>query len=154
MNNLSHKVAATFVCTALGFVLGTNTEAKAATLTLSPNTTFGVQDFNHNQKMLWDGMGDVYASSGPVVKGTLGEIEFRVEFALFPQLLPSNTVISRAIVQTGIYLGIKIGSLTASIVTLNVLVSFPLILTLVVLVSLALQATEGRIFGLLGQENS
>jgi hypothetical protein len=42
MNNLSHKVAATFVCTALGFVLGTNTEAKAVTLTLSPNNTFGV----------------------------------------------------------------------------------------------------------------
>jgi hypothetical protein len=107
MNNLSHKVAATFVCTALGFVLGTNTEAKAVTLTLSPNNTFGVQDFNSNQKVLWDGVGDAYASSGPVVKGTLGEIEFLIEFAIFPQLLPSNTVISRAVLQTGIYLGIN-----------------------------------------------
>jgi hypothetical protein len=107
MNNLSHKVAATFVCTALGFLLGTNTEAKAVTLTLSPNNTFGVQDFNSNSKMLWDGMGDLYASSGPVVRGTLGEIEFRIEFTLSPELLPSNTVISRAVLQTGIYLGIN-----------------------------------------------
>jgi hypothetical protein len=36
MNNLYHKVAVASVCTALGFALGANKEAKAATFTLTP----------------------------------------------------------------------------------------------------------------------
>jgi len=42
MNNLYHRVAVASVCTALGFALGANKEAKAATITLTPTIQFGV----------------------------------------------------------------------------------------------------------------
>jgi hypothetical protein len=42
MNNLYRKVAVASVCTALGFALGPNKEAKAATITLTPTIQFGV----------------------------------------------------------------------------------------------------------------
>jgi hypothetical protein len=44
MNNLYHKVAVASVCTALGFVLGANKEASAATFTLAPTINFTVID--------------------------------------------------------------------------------------------------------------
>ena len=42
MNNLYHKVTVASVCTALGFALGANKEAKAATFTLT-DTRFVVE---------------------------------------------------------------------------------------------------------------
>lgn len=44
MNNLYRKVAVASVCTALGFALGANKEAKAATLSLPPTINFEVID--------------------------------------------------------------------------------------------------------------
>jgi hypothetical protein len=42
MNNLYHKVAVAFACTALSCALGANKEAKAATFTVpEPTTIFG-----------------------------------------------------------------------------------------------------------------
>jgi hypothetical protein len=63
MNNLYHKVAVASVCTALGFALGANTEAKAATLSLEPTITFSVLDFDgslavYGGPALFDGLGD------------------------------------------------------------------------------------------------
>jgi hypothetical protein len=55
MNNLYHKVAVASVCTALGFALGANKEAKAATITLTPTIQFGVNtridrlNFRHSE---------------------------------------------------------------------------------------------------------
>jgi hypothetical protein len=49
MNNLYRKVAVASVCTALGFALGANKEASAATFTLAPTISFQVID---------DGYGD------------------------------------------------------------------------------------------------
>jgi hypothetical protein len=46
MNNLYHKVAVASVCTALGFALGANKEAKAATLSLEPTIRFEVANIS------------------------------------------------------------------------------------------------------------
>jgi hypothetical protein len=51
MNNLYHKVAVASVCTALGFALGANKEAKAATF------TFVVRD-RWEKLISLDGLGD------------------------------------------------------------------------------------------------
>ena len=108
MKNLYHKVAVASVCTALGFALGASEEAKAVTLTLLPNITFGVQDFNAPYLGdTFNGSGDIYAPSGPVVKGTLGEIAWLAEFYTGSFVLDPNTVITSAIVQTGIYIGVS-----------------------------------------------
>jgi hypothetical protein len=42
MKSHYHKIAVASVCTALGFALGANKEAKAATITLTPTIQFGV----------------------------------------------------------------------------------------------------------------
>ena len=47
MKNLYHKVAVASVCTALGFALGANEEAKAATFTLEPTITFQAVDYSY-----------------------------------------------------------------------------------------------------------
>ncbi len=57
MNNLYRKVAVASVCTALGFALGANKEASAATFTLAPTINFGVIDDGY-----WD-PGDENTSS-------------------------------------------------------------------------------------------
>jgi hypothetical protein len=59
MNNLYRKVAVTSVGIALGFALGANKEAKAATIILTPTTSFGVTDYNR------DGHGDSYYGGVP-----------------------------------------------------------------------------------------
>ena len=112
MNNLYHKAAVAFVCTALSFTLGANKEAKAATIILTPITQFGVQDFYPAFGIPSNGTGDIYTNSaGPVVKGTIVEIAWLAEFSMglfsyAPNTLP-KTLISRAILQTGIYLGVS-----------------------------------------------
>ncbi len=66
MNNLYHKVAVASVGMILGFALGANKEAKAATFTLPPATSFGVTDQN------MDGVGDSYYSGAPFHVGLSG----------------------------------------------------------------------------------
>jgi len=57
MSNLYYKVVVASVCTALGFALGANEEAKAATITLPPTMTFGVLDCSYDGNS-FDGPGD------------------------------------------------------------------------------------------------
>ena len=98
MNNLYHKVAVASVGMVLGFALGANKEAKAATFTLTPATSFGVTD----QGM--DGVGDSYYSGIPFHVGAssnhagqLQEDRAFYEFNIANLSLASNTVISSAI---------------------------------------------------------
>jgi hypothetical protein len=66
MNNLYLKLTVASVCTVLGFALGANTEAKAATLSLEPTIRFGVADY-----LPYDGLGDSFEIGGgsTVLKG-------------------------------------------------------------------------------------
>ena len=81
MNNLYHKVAVASVCTALGFALGVNEEAKAATLSLPSTINFGVLDVNDGSNS-FDGIGDeVLPAQLPIVlRGTEGEAAQFAEF--------------------------------------------------------------------------
>ncbi len=110
MNNLYRKVALTSVGIALGFALGVNKEVKAATIILTPTTSFGVTDQD------LDRLGDSYYSGVPFhvgrrssyVGGQLSDVEDRAfyEFNIANLSLASNTVISSAIFQ------VKFDSLT------------------------------------------
>ena len=96
MYNLYHKVAVASVCTALGFALVGNKEAKAATFTLTRTSSLTVVDSNR------DGVGDYsidFFENLPV--GILGSEEARAfyEFNIANLSLASNTVISQAIFQ-------------------------------------------------------
>jgi len=63
MNNLYHKVAVASVCTALGFALGTNKEAKAATFNTSfPYPTITFQAIDGGSFGSFDGLGDAVSS--------------------------------------------------------------------------------------------
>jgi hypothetical protein len=66
MNNLYRKVVVASVGIAVGFALGANKEAKAATFTLTPATSFGVTDQNR------DGVGDSYYGGAPFDVGLSG----------------------------------------------------------------------------------
>ncbi len=108
MNNLSHKVAVASVCMALGFVLGANTEVKAATLSLEPTTIFTVNDLDSRYAVggpfSFDGLGD-YVRPGKfdfVIKGLAGEVASFAEFNIGNFSLASNTVISSAVFQARI----------------------------------------------------
>jgi hypothetical protein len=101
MNNLYHKVAVASVCTALGFALGANEEAKAVSITLQPTTTFGVLDYSYDGNS-FDGLGDeVLPANVPfTLKGTEGEAAQFAEFNIGSfSPLPN---ISSAIFQTEI----------------------------------------------------
>jgi hypothetical protein len=95
MNNLYRKVALTFVGIALGFTLGANKEAKAATIILTPTTSFGVTDQDGDEQ------GDSYYSGVPlhVGLGNTGEDIALYEFNIANLSLDSNTVITSAIFQ-------------------------------------------------------
>jgi len=99
MNNLYHKVAVTSVGIALGFALGVNKEVKAATITLTPVTSFSVTGQNR------DGLGDSYYSGAPFhvglsrnYAGQLQEDRAFYEFNI-ANLFSASTVISSAIFQ-------------------------------------------------------
>jgi hypothetical protein len=62
MNNLYHKVAVASVCTALGFVLGASSEAKAASFTLTA-TKFFIDDIYPQDNYGADGVGDTLLNS-------------------------------------------------------------------------------------------
>jgi hypothetical protein len=101
MNNLYHKIAVASVCTALGFALRANKEAKAATITLEPAINFEVLDYSN------DGVGDSvrmedssYFGKVRVVEGRLFT-EFNIDSFSF---IPND--ITRVFLQTQIgYLG-------------------------------------------------
>jgi hypothetical protein len=118
MNNLYHKVAIASVCTALGFALVANEEAKAATITLPSAINFGVLDYNDGGNSFFDGLGDeVLPANIPVtLKGTEGEAAQFAEFNIgsFSQL--PNTVISSAIFQAEI-LSFQVQGLGVNVVT-------------------------------------
>jgi len=96
MTNLYHKVAFASVCTALGFALLANKEAKAAVFTLTPTSTFIARDSDQ------DGLGDYVSGDVPLPVGIIrgeGRKEYRAfyEFNLANLSLPPNTAISSAI---------------------------------------------------------
>jgi hypothetical protein len=100
MKNLYHKVAVASVCTALGFALGANKEAKAATLTYEPNITFQIIDggvYDHS----FDGVGDLLFPwyFFAVLRGTEGEIAEFAEFNIGSFPFAPNTVVSSAVLQ-------------------------------------------------------
>ncbi|HEY9811985.1 MAG TPA: PEP-CTERM sorting domain-containing protein [Candidatus Sericytochromatia bacterium] len=107
MNNLYHKVAVASVCTVLGFALGANTEAKAATLSLEPTIKVEVADYLPPAS---DGLGDAFVIGGggtalkgiysPTGKGA--EIATLTEFNIGTFSFAPNSI-SRAIIQTGFY---------------------------------------------------
>jgi hypothetical protein len=108
MNNLYHKVAVASVCTALGSVLGTSLEAKAASFTFVPTITFEVIDDGRDDISNFDGLGDVVfpASDFSIIavsRGTLGEARSFTEFNIGSFSLAPNTVITRAVLQTEIF---------------------------------------------------
>jgi hypothetical protein len=100
MNNLYHKVAVASVCTALGFALVANEEAKAATITLPSTINFGVLDVNNGDNSFFDGVGDeVLPANVPItLKGTQGEARQFAEFNIgsFSQLPNIISAIFRA----------------------------------------------------------
>ena len=100
MNNLYHKVAVASVCTALGFALVANEEAKAATLSLPSTINFGVLDVNDGGNS-FDGVGDEVLPPGfppLVLKGTQGEAAQFAEFNIgsFSQIPNIISAIFRA----------------------------------------------------------
>jgi len=104
MNNLYYKVAVASVCTALGFALGVNKEAKAATFRLPSTITSEIIDGSGRGS--FDGLGDdIYAEIAymAVVKVTSGEGAQLTEFNIGSFSFGTNQVISRAILQVEIY---------------------------------------------------
>ena len=100
MKNLYHKVAVASVCTALGFALVANEEAKAATLSLPSTINFGVLDVNDGGNS-FDGIGDEVLPAGfpaIVLNGTQGEAAQFAEFNIgsFSQIPNISTVLFRA----------------------------------------------------------
>jgi len=104
MKNIYHKVAVASVCTALGFALGANKEASAATFTLAPTINFEVIDGGYDGHS-FDGLGDkVFPGNfDTVVRGTVGENAQLAEFNIGSFSLAPNTVISSAVFQAEIY---------------------------------------------------
>jgi hypothetical protein len=102
MNNLYHKIAVASVCTALGFALGANKEAKAATITLEPAINFEVLDYSK------DGVGDSLRMEDNSYFGKVRVVEGRL-FTEFNIDSFSNDII-RVLLQTQIgYLGGSVG---------------------------------------------
>jgi hypothetical protein len=103
MNNLYHKVAVASVCTALGFALGANPEAKAASFNLGGSNTFVVMDSNYFGHS-FDGLGDLVfpALFDVVSRGISGEDALFIEFNLSLPIAP-NTIFSSAVFQVQIH---------------------------------------------------
>ena len=99
MKNLYHKVAVASVCTALGFALGANQEAKAATITLPSTINFAVLDSSYDGNS-FDGLGDeVLPADFPItLKGTQGEVRQLAEFNIgsFSQIPTISSAIFQA----------------------------------------------------------
>jgi hypothetical protein len=115
MNNLYRKVAVASVCTALGFALGANKEASAATFTLAPTINFGVIDDGYwdpgdeNTSSPYyprDGVGDRFWMEEYYFSvGILWAVEVRhlAEFNIDSFSSVPNADISRVLFQTQLY---------------------------------------------------
>jgi hypothetical protein len=105
MNNFYHKVSVAFVCTALGFALEANKEAKAATFSLPPTITFEVLDIDSSTTSS-DGLGDIVfpyiPDFGITVAKESAEYALLTEFNIGSFSLAPNTAISRAVLQVEI----------------------------------------------------
>jgi hypothetical protein len=105
MNNFYHKVAVASVCTALGSVLGTSLEAKAASFTFAPAITFEVIDGGQFSGGIYDGLGDeVFPGNFDVVYSGPNYIEAAefAEFNIGNFSAAPNTFINSAIFQAEI----------------------------------------------------
>jgi hypothetical protein len=104
MNNLYHKVAVGFACTALTCVLGANKEAKAATFTLYPSSLFFLDGYEDGEA--YRVLNSEYeAGSDPfsVQRTYYGEQRRAFyEFDIGNLSLTTNTVIRSAILYTPI----------------------------------------------------
>ena len=98
MNNLYRKVAVASLGIALGFALGANKEAKAATIILTPATSFSVLG-SQPTGGLGIRLGGQTASLPLFVAGELYEERGFYEFNIANLSLAPNTVISSAIFQ-------------------------------------------------------
>jgi hypothetical protein len=110
MNNFYHKVAVAFVCTALGFALGVNEEAKAVSFTFSPTITFEVIDIGGQEGHTYNGLGDLlFPGNFGIAYSQTKYIEGGHETASFAEFnisnfsVAPNTFINSAIFQAEIY---------------------------------------------------
>jgi hypothetical protein len=107
MKNLYHKIAVASVCTALGFALGANKEAKAVTFTLTPATSFGVTDQN------MDGVGDSYYGGAPFHVGLSGnQAGQSQEDRAFYEFNIANLSLASKLISSAIF-RVRVDSLTA-----------------------------------------
>ena len=104
MNNLYYKVVAASVSIALGFTLGANKEAKAATFILTdPEVFFLAGDPNRWEfSTVYDSTHDILGPGSSSVHRLYGNYEQRpfYEFDIGNLSLASDTVIRRAILKT------------------------------------------------------
>jgi hypothetical protein len=105
MNNLYHKVAVASVCTALGFALVANKEAKAATFFFTPTSEFSISTASYSAGGIKSP--DIYGYL-PVNKGLGEETRAFYEFNLLNLFLDTNTVIKQALLRTSIGYAVKI----------------------------------------------
>jgi hypothetical protein len=98
MNRLYGKIAITSVCTALCFALGANKEAKAATIILSPVTSFGVTDQD------LDGIGDSYYTGTPFHVGlSYNQAELLSEERAFYEFNINNLSLASTVISSAIF---------------------------------------------------
>jgi hypothetical protein len=95
MNDFYYRVTVATVCTALGFVLGANKEAKAATITLTPTIQFGVHTTFNRLNSRRSELSSSYdrVSSGLDIRTRLAEFNISSFF------VAPNTIISSAVFQ-------------------------------------------------------
>jgi hypothetical protein len=110
MNNLYHKIAVASACTALGFGLGINKEASAATFNLAPTINFEVLDYsNDGVDYSYDGVGDSVRMEDNSYFGKVKAVEGRL-FTEFNIDSFSPEDITSVLLQTQIgYLGGSVG---------------------------------------------
>jgi hypothetical protein len=104
MNNLYHKIAVASVCTTLGFALGANKEAKAASFTLVRTYPSVTIDWGSPNSSSLDGLGDAYYPTSNPSADIRSNLETRAsyEFNIGNLSLATNTVIRHAIVEAKI----------------------------------------------------
>ncbi len=97
MNNLSHKVAVASIGIVLGFALGINKEAKAATIILTPDTSFAIVEGRING-LKADVLSDIRSLSVITDLSNYGRQRNFYEFNI-ANLSLASTVVSSAIFQ-------------------------------------------------------
>src|SRR4028119_269800 len=108
MNNLYHKFAVASVGIALGFTLGANKEAKAATFTLQPTLTFEVVDLGSPNSSSLDWRGDAYYYTNYPSVHSRTNLDRRASYEFnISNLSLANALIRHAIVETRIDLVIN-----------------------------------------------